>query len=82
MRDNYCYNAGDYGLHKKEDSMKIKLFRQRLSQIQAGETEINDWLEEVAGKIEISFVQQSAYTTENTERGTAGYIISVWYTET
>ncbi len=62
--------------------MKIKLFRQRLSQIQAGETEINDWLEEVAGKIEISFVEQSAYITENTERGTAGYIISVWYTET
>ncbi len=61
--------------------MKVKIFRQRISQIHEGEEEINTWLAETEGKVEIVFVEQSAYLTDGSERGAAGYIVTVWYNE-
>ena len=61
--------------------MKVRVFRQRVSQVHESETEINDWLEEVEGTIDIKFVEQSAYLTDNTENAQPGYIVSVWYNE-
>ena len=61
--------------------MKVRIFRQRVSQVHESETEINDWLEEVEGTIDIKFVEQSAYLTDNTENAQPGYIVSVWYNE-
>lgn len=61
--------------------MKVRIFRQRVSQVHDAETEVNEWLEEMAGKINIQYVEQSAYLTDNSEHGTAGFIVSVWYTE-
>ncbi|XOV87251.1 MAG: hypothetical protein ACFHX7_20195 [Pseudomonadota bacterium] len=61
--------------------MKVRIFRQRVSQVHESEVEINDWLAEMAGKIKVEFVQQSSYMTDNSENGHPGYIVSVWYTE-
>lgn len=61
--------------------MKVKIFRQRISQIHEGEEEINTWLAEAEGELEIAFIQQSAYLTDGSERGAAGYIVTVWYNE-
>lgn len=62
--------------------MKVKIFRQRISQIHEGEEEINTWLAETEGELEIAFIQQSAYLTDGSERAAAGYIVTVWYNET
>ena len=61
--------------------MKIRIFRQRVSQVHESEVEINDWLAEMAGSISIKFIEQSAYLTDNSENGQPGYVISVWYEE-
>jgi len=61
--------------------MKVRIFRQRVSQVHESEVEINEWLEEVEGKIDIKTVEQSAYLTDNTENGQPAFIISVWYSE-
>ena len=61
--------------------MKVKIFRQRVSQVHESEVEINDWLQEMDGKITVSHVQQSAYLTDNTENAQPGFIVSVWYDE-
>jgi hypothetical protein len=61
--------------------MKVRIFRQRVSQVYEGETEVNDWLEQVGDSVSIAFIEQSSYMTENSDSGTPGYIISVWYTE-
>ena len=61
--------------------MKVRIFRQRVSQVHESEVEINDWLEEVEGKIDVKFIEQSAYLTDNTENGQPAFIISVWYSE-
>ncbi|MDA0978028.1 MAG: hypothetical protein O3B72_05685 [Proteobacteria bacterium] len=61
--------------------MKVRIFRQRISQVHESETEINDWLAEVGHMIDIKFVQQSAYLTES-ENGVPGFVVSVWYEET
>jgi len=61
--------------------MKVRIFRQRVSQVHESETEINEWLDEMDGKITIQFVEQSAFLTDNSENGHPGFIISVWYTE-
>jgi len=62
--------------------VKVKIFRQRISQVYESETEINEWLEEADGSIDISYIEQSAYMTDNTDNAQPGYIVSVWYTET
>ena len=62
--------------------MKVRIFRQRVSQVHETEVEINDWLAEMDGKIQVHYVQQSSYMTDNTERAQPGIIASVWYTET
>lgn len=61
--------------------MKVRIFRQRISQVHESEVEINDWLEEMADQIEVRFVEQSAYLTDNTENAQPGYIVSVWFDE-
>jgi len=61
--------------------MKVTIFRQRISQVHDAETEINEWLQEMEGKIEIHHIKQSAYLTDTSEHGTAGFIIAVWYAE-
>ncbi len=61
--------------------MKVRLFRQRISQVHDAETEINQWLKEMEEKIDIHYVEQSAYLTDNTDHGTPGFLVSVWYTE-
>ncbi|MEX2489726.1 MAG: hypothetical protein WD356_09410 [Pseudomonadales bacterium] len=61
--------------------MKVSVFRQRISQVHDAEAEINEWLQEMEGKIEIHHIKQSAYLTDNSEQGTAGFIISVWYSD-
>lgn len=61
--------------------MKVTIFRQRISQVHDAESEINQWLQEMEGKIEIHHIKQSAYLTDNSEHGTAGFIISVWYSD-
>lgn len=62
--------------------MKVKIFRQRVSQVYESETEINEWLTEMNGAIKVNFVEQSSYMTDNSENGQPGYIVSVWYDET
>ena len=59
--------------------MKVRIFRQRVSQVHESEMEINEWLQEMADAITIKFVEQSAYLTDNSENGQPGYIVSVWY---
>jgi len=61
--------------------MKVRIFRQRVSQVHEAETEINEWLAETGGSIEIQRIVQSAYMTDNTDNGQPGFIISVWYTD-
>ena len=61
--------------------MKVKIFRQRVSQVHESEVEINEWLQEVDGKVDIRFVEQASYLTDNTENAQPGFIISVWYTD-
>ncbi len=61
--------------------MKVRIFRQRVSQAHESEVEINDWLAESGDAIEIKFIAQSSYLTDNTDNGQPGYIVSVWYTE-
>jgi len=61
--------------------MKVKIFRQRVSQVHESEVEINEWLQEVEGKVTVQFVEQGAYLTDNTENAQPGFIISVWYTD-
>lgn len=59
--------------------MKVRIFRQRVSQVHESEVEINEWLAEVGDSITIKFIEQSAYLTDNTENGQPGYVVSVWY---
>jgi hypothetical protein len=61
--------------------MQVRIFRQRVSQVHESEIEINDWLEETKGQVEVEFVEQSSYLTDNTDNAQPGFIISVWYTE-
>jgi hypothetical protein len=61
--------------------VKVRIFRQRISQVHEGEVEVNEWLEEMADQIEVRFVEQSAYLTDNTDNAQPGYIISVWFDE-
>ena len=61
--------------------MKVRIFRQRVSQVHESEVEINEWLEEVEGTIDVKFVEQSAYLTDNKDIGQPAFIISVWYTD-
>ena len=61
--------------------MKVKIFRQRVTQVHESETEINEWLLAMAGKIDLKFVEQSAYQSDNTEKAQPAFIISVWYEE-
>lgn len=59
--------------------MKVRIFRQRVSQVHESEMEINEWLDEMGDTIEIKFIEQAAYLTDNTENGQPGYVVSVWY---
>ncbi|MBL6689043.1 MAG: hypothetical protein ISP91_01490 [Pseudomonadales bacterium] len=59
--------------------MKVRIFRQRVSQVHESETEINEWLEEMGDSITVRFIEQSSYLTDNTENGQPGYVVSVWY---
>ena len=59
--------------------MKVRIFRQRVSQVHESEVEINEWLGEMSASIDVKHVAQSAYLTENTENGQPGYVVSVWY---
>lgn len=61
--------------------MKVRVFRQRVSQVYESETEINEWLTEVGDTITIHFIQQSAYMTDNSDNAQPGFIVSVWYSE-
>ncbi len=61
--------------------MKVRIFRQRVSQVHEGEVEINEWLDSVGDAVTIHFIEQSAYLTDNTENAHPGYVISVWYSE-
>jgi hypothetical protein len=59
--------------------MKVRIFRQRVSQVHESEVEINEWLEEMGDSITVKFIEQSAYLTDNSEHGQPGYVVSVWY---
>ncbi len=59
--------------------MKVRIFRQRVSQVHESETEINEWLDEMGDSITVKFIEQSAYLTDNSENGQPGYVVSVWY---
>jgi uncharacterized protein YueI len=61
--------------------MKVRVFRQRVTQAHEAEEEINNWLAEMEGKIKVKYVEQSTYMTEANERGTPAFIISVWYND-
>ncbi len=61
--------------------MKVKIFRQRISQVHESEVEINDWLTEMKDAITVKFVEQASYFTDNTENAQPGFVISVWYEE-
>lgn len=61
--------------------MKVRIFRQRVSQVHESEVEINEWLQEMEDTITVHFVAQSAYMTDNSDNATPGYIVSVWYAE-
>ena len=62
--------------------MKVRIFRQRVSQVHESELEVNEWLSEFEGKIEVKFIEQSAYQTDNTDTAQPAFIISVWYSDT
>ena len=59
--------------------MKVRICRQRVSQVHESETEINDWMAEMGDSINIKHVEQSAYLTDNTDNGQPGIVVSVWY---
>ena len=59
--------------------MKVRIFRQRVSQVHESETEINEWLAENSSIVDVKFIQQSAYMTDNSDNGQPGYVVSVWY---
>lgn len=61
--------------------MKVRIFRQRVSQVHESETEINEWLSEAGDSIDIKFIEQSAYLTDNSDNGQPGYVVSAWYQE-
>lgn len=61
--------------------MKVRIFRQRVSQVHESEVEINEWLQDMEDTITVHFVGQSAYMTDNSDNATPGYIVSVWYSE-
>jgi hypothetical protein len=61
--------------------MKVRIFRQRVSQVHESEVEINEWLDEMQDKITVQFIEQSSYLTDNTENAHPGFIVSVWYSE-
>lgn len=61
--------------------MKVKIFRQRISQVHESEVEINDWLTEMKDAISVKFVEQASYFTDNTENAQPGFVVSVWYEE-
>jgi len=61
--------------------MKVRIFRQRVSQVHESEIEINEWLQETKGQVEIEFIEQSSYLTDNTDSAQPCFIISVWYAE-
>tara|TARA_B110000902_G_C13880320_1_gene426422 strand:- start:101 stop:370 length:270 start_codon:yes stop_codon:yes gene_type:complete len=61
--------------------MKVKIFRQRVSQVHESEVEINHWLEENRETLQISHIQQSSYMTDNSENAQPSFLISVWYNE-
>ncbi len=62
-------------------AMKVRIFRQRVSQVHETETEINDWPSEEGDSIDIKFIEQSSYLTDNSDNGQAGYVVSDWYQE-
>lgn len=62
--------------------MRVRIFRQRVSQIHESQLEINEWLQEMDSKIDVKFVKQSSYFTDNTDNAQPSIITSVWYTET
>jgi len=59
--------------------MKVRVFRQRISQVHESEVEINEWLAEMGDSIVVKFVEQSSYLTDNSENAQPGYVVSVWY---
>lgn len=61
--------------------MKVRIFRQRVSQVHDSEVEINEWLKEMGDSINVHHVVQAAYMTDNTENGQPGFVISVWYSD-
>jgi hypothetical protein len=61
--------------------MKVKIFRQRVSQVYESEVEINHWLAENQATLQVAYVQQSSYLTDNSENAQPGFIVSVWYNE-
>ena len=62
--------------------MNVKIFRQRISQAHESEVEINEWLAEMKDRIEVKFVEQSPFMSDNTDNAQPGYVISVWYERT
>ena len=61
--------------------MKVRIFRQRVSQVHESETEINEWLSEAGDSIDIKFIEQTSYLTDNSDNSQPGYIVSAWYQE-
>ena len=74
-------NSWHWLVNTKDKKWKFEFFKQRISQTHESEIEINEWLVEQNGKIDIQFVQQSTYLTDNTESGQPSYVVSVWYQE-
>ncbi len=58
--------------------MKVRIYRQCVSQIYESETEITEWLEQVEVTIDVKLMEYSAYLTDNTLEGQPGYIFSIW----
>jgi|GEM_PF-4989176 hypothetical protein len=42
--------------------MQVRIFRQRVSQVHESEIEINDWLQETKGQVEVEFVPAASTT--------------------
>lgn len=59
--------------------MKVRIFRQRVSQVHESETEINEWLAEMGDEINVKHVSQSSFLTDNSDHGQPGIVVSVWY---
>lgn len=58
--------------------MKVRIYRQCVSQIYESETEITESLEQVEVTIVVKLMEYSAYLTDNTQEGQPGYIFSIW----